>query len=204
MTLFKYSSHLKKHVWAEWLKHVFIITLSYMAVIFLLAIPESTENFRRLLQINFTSINYSGLLISKPLFYILYEELAFRSSLKDSKVVLVLASAFLLILSIYQFSRADYSFYLFSIYGLFLLIHLNRQAQSRTSLFMNYILGLLGLCSFHLLKFDLSIIPINTVLTNYLFPILLLGIFLNYLKNRYNRIASLLCYLLIYLISQRF
>ena len=151
MTLFKYSSRLKKDVWAERLKHIFIIALSYMAVIFIQAMLESTENFRRLLQINFTSINYTGLLISKPLFYILYEELAFRSSLKDSKVVLVLASAFLLILSIHQFSRADYSFYLFSIYGLFLLIHLNRSAQSRTSLFMNYILGLLGLCSFHLL-----------------------------------------------------
>ncbi len=201
MITFNDGSSFEKHVWAKRLKHVFLIALSYFAFIFLLALIEPSKDFRQLLRINFTPINYSGFLISKPIVYILYEEFTFRSSLEDSKAVLFIACALLLILSIYQFSSAEPSFYLFSIYGLFLLIHLNRQTHSKSSIFMNYLLGLLGLCIFHLLKFELSIGSVNMVATNYLLPILSLGVLLNYLKTTYTWIASLICYLLIYLIS---
>ncbi len=201
MTFLKGTSNFNKHVWAERLKHVFIVMLAYLAFIYLLSKAHSTANFHELLQINFTQANYRGFLIPYPIFYILIEEYAFRVTVNRAKFHAILAAVIMLILSIHQFSSEAFSFYLFSIYGLVLLIQLNNQSPSNYAVSVGFLISLSALCTFHLLKFDLSELSINQQLIGYLLPIFVLGTLQFLLKQRHTSLESLLTYLIIYLIS---
>lgn len=193
-------SNLKKHVWVLKLKRVLLAVSIYLAVIFLIAKLIVTADFETLLKINFTSKYYIGFLIPNTIFYILFEEVAFRNPLKKTRLNLSLAITLLLVLSVHQFPEAQASFYLFSVYGLFLLVHLNKPTMNPILKYTNMALSFCALSLFHLLKFDLNQTPFFEQMTHYVLPILGLAILLSYLRIKYTIATSLLSYLILHIL----
>ena len=195
------NKNVKKHVWVVRLKHVLLAIFTFLIGILLLSRLQPNSNFSKLLQANFTQMNYSGFLIAKPLFYIFFEEFAFRAALKPTRYFLGIAAFLVLFLSINQFPGASLSFYLFSVYGLFLLIQFNKNLQTKFILGLHYLLSLSALNAFHLLKFDLREFSIDQLILTYLLPITMLGTMLFWQRLKHPPAISLLTYLFIYLLS---
>ncbi len=197
----------KEHTWIYKSKYVlFTSTLLFLSILLYTVIIENTytstiadDGIFSLLTANF---KYHNGFLPNILLYLVFEELAFRKSLKITGEHLILSLPLLFILSGHAFLNEDNSLYIFALYGIFLITLYKLKYTSQFIRVINFVLSLAALCAFHISMFTRDSYHDYDLLFFNIIPIIIVGISFAFIRLKFNSSWSLIAYVIFILTTQ--
>ena len=202
----------KKYTWSYKLKYTFYmllvsfsIVISYNLVLELYNTSTiSKHSFLTLFRANFYFSNINNTIFPHIIFYMLFEELAFRKSLVISVQNLILSLPLLLYLSFKDFMNDSFYLFIYSFYALLLIIIYKKEISAKWTQSINIIISLLALAVFHISKFSTDNTNFVELFFNNMIPILIIGTVLAHLRLKFNSYWSFALYFVLIILVNIF
>ncbi len=199
----------EKYTWLQKFKYTFYITLLSIALLvlysftleFYITSSVSKNSFLSLFKENFHLTNFYNTIFPHIIFYMLFEELAFRKSLVISVKNLAISLPLILYLSFKSFLDESFHLFIYSFYALFIIIIFKREYSSKFMQRIHTLVSLLALTVFHLSKFSTDKTDSFELIFSNLIPFFLIGVTLAHVRMKFDSPWSIFSYFLIVLVA---
>ena len=199
----------KKYTWLYKLKYTFyMLLMSFSLVIVYTVVLDlvststlSKPSVFRLFRENFFFSNIENPIFPHIIWYMLFEELAFRKSLVIWVKNLIMSLALLLYISFISFIDESFMLFIYSSYVLLLIVIYKKENSNKWSQRINIIFSLVALAVFHASKFVTEHTDTIDLFLIYIIPILMIGGVLAHLRLKFNSYWSFSLYFVIVLMS---
>ena len=164
----------------------------------------SKNSFLALFRKNFYYTNFNNTIFPHIIFYMLFEELAFRKSLIISVQNLIISLPLILYLGFKNFLDERFYLFFYSFYALLLIIIFKKDYSSKWIQRINLVVYLVTLSVFHLSKFSTGKNDFFELFLNNLIPIFIIGMILAHIRLKFNSYWSFSLYCVIVTLTNIF
>jgi hypothetical protein len=153
---------------------------------------------------NFYFSNFNTTIFLHIIFYMLFEELAFRKSLIVSIKNLAISLPLILYLSFKSFIDESFYLFIYSFYALLLLVIYKKVFSAKWIQRINIVLSLIALSIFHLSKFSTDTTDFFELFFNNIIPIFIIGAVLAHVRIKFDSYWSFSLYFVIVALANIF
>ena len=202
----------KRYTWSYKIKYAFFVLVISIALVTIYSLllevctssTISKNTYLSLIKENFNFANYINAIFPHIIFYMLFEELAFRKSLVISRKNLIISLPLLLYLSFQSFLAESNFLFIYGLYALIIIILYKKANLSKWLNRLNSIVSVAVLAAFHVSKFSSDISVSVEFFSKYLIPMLLIGLILAHIRLKFNSYWSFAVNFVIIVLVQLF